>query len=304
MTGPLPPLASPAITSEPRPATHRSFTQTLLQPAPGTDWAFVPSESDWARLLSITATLTTDAADTDRGTNVTVTDQEGNLLTVDASPNLVAPSQVALYGWRSGPAYYVSQSAPYTLTAAIPGFWLPPGATVAADTGGLDTPTTGVQATIDTASITANLPVTIVFGVNDTVAWNPAGGAGPEVNYSIAAGVYATTADVAAALNAATGAGPATLGLGAHFVDHGGGVLRLTAVQDVGADGNGSNVASAMAADAWASIVTGGTTATLAGGVDADGGDQWTSIVATYVVAYHAYWATLDAVIDQLAASR
>ncbi len=304
MTGPLSTPAPPAVTSEPKPAAHRSFTQVVDQPRPGTDWSFVPSNSDWSRLLSITATLTTSGADVDRAPNITVTDQEGNVITVDTPVGAQAGSTTGRWGWRPHPMYYGQDSNQTVTAGSIPGLWLPPESTVAADTSGLDTPTTGVQATIDTASITANLPVTIVFGVNDTVAWNPAGGAGPEVNYSIAAGVYATTADVAAALNAATGAGPATLGLGAHFVDHGGGVLRLTAVQDVGADGNGSNVASVMAADAWASIVTGGTTATLAGGVDADGGDQWTSIVATYVVAYHAYWATLDAVIDQLAASR
>ena len=38
--------------------------------------------------------------------------------------------------------------------------------------------------------------------------------------------------------------------------------------------------------------------------VNIDGGDQWTNVVATYVVADEWHWLTLEAMLDQFAAAR
>lgn len=284
--------------------SHKSWTTKLDQPAPGVDWSFIPSNSDWSRLLAITATLTTDDTDVVRSAAVTVVDETGNLLTVDVPAGGAQNSSTFLYSWRAGSLYYGLGATPPTLTGSLPAFWLPAGATVAARTGNLDPPAGAIQAFFITADESSLLPVTIVVNVNDKISWAGVGGTGPPADYVIAPGVYTTIAQVAAAISAAVAPGPIVFNTRATVAAHAGSTYLITAVSDVGDAGNGDLIAAGSAHDAYASIFTESPPIVLNGGDNADGGDQWSSIVATYVTADARHWLTLEAMIDQLAAAR
>lgn len=284
--------------------SHKSWTTRLDQPPPGRDWSFIPSSSDWSRLLSITATLTVDDTDQSRGTAVTVTDETGNLIAYDAAAGSQNNGAATLYSWRPANMFYVSNSTVNANTSSIPGFWLPPGATVAALTTNLDPPAAATPATVISADESSLLPVTIVVNVNDKFSWAGAGGAGPPADYVIAPGVYTTIAQVAAAISAAVAPGPIVFNTRAACAAHAGSTYLFTAVADIGDAGNGDLVATGSTHDAYASIFTEGSPLTLGGGDNADGGDQWSNVVATYVTADARHWLTLEAMVDQMAAAR
>jgi hypothetical protein len=283
--------------------SHRSYTTVLDQPAGGADWSFRPSTSDWSRLLSIVGVLTTNLVDDQRVVAVTVTDDTGNLMTYDA-PNLgQAGSVVTRYSWRSGSVLYSTIDEAGALIGSIPGFWLPPGAVVAAQTANIQGGAGTVQAASDTGTATATAPATITMGVNDQFVWTGAGGGGPAVTYTIAPGVYATLAAIAAAINAALHGGSAFHLVATCAINAGTGDTTFTAVADIGAAGNG-DTATTGANDSFTTIFGATPTFTLDDGADAYVGDQWTSVVATFVVADARHWLTLEAMIDQYAAAR
>ena len=93
---------------------------------------------------------------------------------------------------------YTADGFSAAITSSIPGFWLPPGATVAAKTTNLDPVVTDVQAFVVSADEHTLLPVTIVVNVNDKFSYTPGGGGGMTEDFQIAAGVYALK-DMAAA---------------------------------------------------------------------------------------------------------
>jgi hypothetical protein len=292
----------PGPTLPPAPESHHSYTRTIDQPAAGMDWSFVPSPSDWARLLAITAKLTSTATSGSRYPVVTVTDETGNLITADIPAQEVDASSASVISWRVGSAQYGGTADDATVTSAIPPFWLPPGSIVAADTLNLDAGTPTVQASL-TGSDPAIVPATIVVGVSDEFVWTGDGGGGSPVTYTIAPGVYATFATLQNAMNASLHSGQPFSTQARWHLDPTTGDPTLTAVADVGAAGNGDNAVDG-ANSAFAVIFGGPETFTLVDGADAQLGDQWTDIVATYVVAYHAYWETLDAMVAQFAAGR
>lgn len=275
----------------------RSYTRAIDQPAAGTDWAFVPSTSDWSRLLSIVATLTTSTTSGNRAAAITCTDETGNVFAYDIASYPQSSGAAEIYTWRSGSMLYGELAVPTYPAASIPGFWLPPGATVAAVTSNLDAPHPDVQAFTVTADEASLLPVVIVNGVNDKVSYTPGNGGGTPEDFLIAAGTYTTTATVAAALGAATGTASEALSTKLTVAAHAGSTYLLTAVSDVGTVGNGNTLATGSAADAFATIFTESSPLTLAGGVNTDGGDQWTAIVATYVVADAEHWRALAALL-------
>lgn len=264
---------------------HRFITRTIDQPAPGADWSFVPSSSDRARLLSIVAALATDTATNERIVTIIVTDETGNAISVDITQGGLTNSTEMGYSLRPGNMYYGEADNAATQTSSIPGFWLPPGATVAASTSGLHAPSAGTQAEIQSADETSLLPVTIVTGVNDAFTWTGAGGLGPADQFVIAPGVYATVAATAAAISAAIGPGAVVFDTQATCADGGGGTYLFTAVADLGAAGNSDTVSSGTSNDAFASIFTEGSPLTLASGTGPFAGDRWEYVVATFVVA-------------------
>ena len=280
--------------------SHRAYTTVAAQPAAGTDWSFTPSGSDWWRLLSIVATLTTTSTAGSRSPAVTVTDQTGNQISRDTCSAAQIASSVVAYTWRPASMQYGADIEGGTVAGSIPGFWLPSDATIAADTANLDTGTPVNQAGGDTDDETANLPVTIVTGVNDTFNFTGQAGGGTPEDFVIAPGVYATTASVATAIQAAIGMTSGAFSTQATCVDGGSGDYLFIAVADIGAAGNGDVVQSAGSSDAWATIITGAPPLTFVGGADAAAGDQWTDIVATYIAADEEHWRALEALLAQI----
>lgn len=278
---------------------HRSYTTVIDQPAAGVDWSFVPSRSDWARLLSITALLTTNATSSTREADVTITDETGNLLTYDGSYGDAENDGPTTYSWRSGSMQYTQSSVPPYITGSIPGFWLPPGATVASYTPEL-VPTVPANSAGSGSSDPAAVPATIVAGVSDEYVYTPGGGAGTPATYTITPGVYTTFAALQDALNAAVSSGSPFSEVGTWAIDPGTGDTSVVAVSDVGAAGNGNTLVTG-AQDSF-TVIFGAASefAAFVGGTDAVTGDQWSNIVATYIVADKWHWEALEALLAQV----
>lgn len=278
---------------------HRFVTRTIDRPAPGVDWSFVPSSSDSARLLSIVGPLTTDDAGTTRQVTVTVTDETGNVITTDVSTATQEGGNTYTYSWRGGWLSCQAIATALVTTSSIPGFWLPPGATVAADTTNLNTAGDSTAASYTSNDETGLLPVTIVTGVNDTFTWTGDGGGGAPEQFVIAAGVYTTTVAMAAAMEAAIGEHAEAFSTIATVASLAGMGYLITAVADAGANGNGDAITAGTTHDATVSIFTESPPLTLSGGEGPYPGDQWGPLVATFVVAdIRSLWIAEDTLID------
>lgn len=117
---------------------HRQVIALVDQPAAGADWSTTPANGQRVRLQSITAQLATSATVANRGVQLKVTDQSGNVIARDrATASLVAAS-IGLYDFRSDAPSAGASTAGGVIVGTCPGFWLPSGAIVSSDTAGID----------------------------------------------------------------------------------------------------------------------------------------------------------------------
>ncbi len=116
---------------------HRYSVRTVDQPAAGADWSFVPSNGDRVKLLSITAKLTTAVAVATREVDLTVTDTQGNLIGLDRASASQVASLTYSYSWRPSDVSYGFTTGDTVVANSCPGFFLPPGTTVASSTGAI-----------------------------------------------------------------------------------------------------------------------------------------------------------------------
>lgn len=117
---------------------RKQRTVTVDQPAAGADWSFVPSTSDWSKLVSITAKLVTSATAANRGPDLHVTDLNGNVVSADAASIDQIASSTFIWSWRPGAMFYGQASTSGVVANSCPGFWLPPGAAVGTKTVNID----------------------------------------------------------------------------------------------------------------------------------------------------------------------
>ena len=100
------------------------------QPKLGHDWALVPANDQWTKLLSITAVMVTGADDGAEYPVLCTADSSGNVMSQDFTlsyPNIPGP---VFYCWRSGPAHYGQDTDLTYFMGSAPDFWLPPSSRV------------------------------------------------------------------------------------------------------------------------------------------------------------------------------
>lgn len=104
------------------------------------------------------------------------------------------------------------------------------------------------------APVQPQLPITIASGVNDQFQWiGEAGGAGP-VAFTIAPDTYTTIADMAAAMEAAVDGDSNPFSASATVTDDGNAGVVITAVADIGPEGNSDLLLAADTNDAFLTI--------------------------------------------------
>ena len=116
----------------------REYITPIDQPAAGTDWSVKLSNSDEVKLLSLTGKLATSAVVATRSPVLTVTDLNGNVVTVDGELTGQAASLTITYSWRPGNLQYGVNAGGTVAATSCPGFWLPAGATIKVTTVALD----------------------------------------------------------------------------------------------------------------------------------------------------------------------
>lgn len=118
---------------------RRQLTTQVGEPAAGADWTFVPSTSDYVRLLAITAVLVTSATSASRAVTLQAKDSNGLLLDAFPAVDAATASTTVTYVWDDASTVSAAASDKLTLTQSVPRFWLPPGTSVGTSTADIDT---------------------------------------------------------------------------------------------------------------------------------------------------------------------
>lgn len=118
----------------------KPLTFQLPAPVAGSDWSYMPSQTDQTVIMAITATLTTDATVANRYPGLKMTDQSGLVYFAMNASEPQAASLAVTYSYaesapnQSGITAVTGQA----LAAPLPQIWLQPGDTIGSDTLGLD----------------------------------------------------------------------------------------------------------------------------------------------------------------------
>lgn len=119
---------------------HRVITETIVKPAVGADFSFIPAGTDRVRLLTVSALLTTSATVGSRRPALAFSDQSAGVFW---SADVIQPQAASLavrYSWARGVGVQVATAivTGERVALQLPDLWLQPQDTVEAITLGLD----------------------------------------------------------------------------------------------------------------------------------------------------------------------
>lgn len=114
----------------------RSKTESVTAPAAGSDFSFVPSQTDRVYLLTVAATLTADANVATRIPALTFKTQQGLQFCAMGNIISIAASQGATWNWARGvgTAANSAYASGEQVVVGLPDMWLEPGDSVSAVT--------------------------------------------------------------------------------------------------------------------------------------------------------------------------